>query len=161
MLAYFPVGISNTVLTYHNYCTIRAVREQNCTIRAVDNCDTSRQCCKYQQESTLTLYLIWILGFGYCDAFSCKNTTLHTALRDATCLPVKETFLPNRLLLNCVHFSRFLVASRYYKINALWNCSICFLSVAIRFSVDLWKRLEISYCHHKSLDLLCDSFSHK
>ena len=46
---------------------------------------------------------------------------IHTALRDAIFLPVKVIFLPNRLLVNCINFSCFLVASPQYKINALCN----------------------------------------
>ena len=49
---------------------------------------------------------------------------IHTALRDAIFLPVKVIFLPNRLLVNCINFSRFLVASRYYKINALCDIMV-------------------------------------
>ena len=48
-----------------------------------------------------------------------KVVTAHTALRDAIRFTGKRDILPSSLLVNHVHFLRFLVASRYYKNNAL------------------------------------------
>ena len=108
----------HSICTYDYECNFNEVcANRQCTqnTRVAWKCksgvfaDPSEACTKVEQLEEETSLII-VGG---------KRNVAHTALRDAICLPVKVIFLPNRLLVNCINFSRFLVASRYYKINAL------------------------------------------